>query len=97
MSVKIRIYEDESDTMLQSFTVPADCLGNEKQNDFSATLSSFGDGCSSVTWKPLEICQKYKLDIEPEYFSALRGKLSSLDIFTPSTGIIPHPNISFVL
>lgn len=89
-SVDLRIYEDASDSMLRSYTVPSDCIGNAYQNSFSASFSSLGQTdnkiCSSISWEPLDICRKYKLEVEPEYSSSLRGKSSSFEIFTSGSG-----------
>ena len=87
-SINLRIYEDESNTALQSYIVPTDCLGNGKQNYFTTELFSteYSGTCSNVNWKPLDVCRKYMLEVEPDYYSAIKGKLSYLEIFTPSTG-----------
>jgi hypothetical protein len=88
-SVNLRIYEDASDSMLRSYSVPSECIGNAYQNSFSASFSSLekeNNICSSIDWEPLDICRKYKLEIEPEYLSSFRGKSSSLEIFTSGTG-----------
>ena len=88
-SVNLRIYEDASETILRSIVVPNECLGNGYQNSFSASFSSLRNSnasCTSVTWEPFDICRKYKLEVEPEYYSSLRGKSSSLEIFTSGAG-----------
>lgn len=83
-SVNLRIYEDESDSMLRSLIVPSDCLGNAYQNSFSATISFFGNetNCRNIVLEPLDMCRKYKLEVEPEYAYLWRGNSSSLEIFT---------------
>ncbi|XP_057364884.1 uncharacterized protein LOC130685586 [Daphnia carinata] len=86
-SVNLRIYEDESDSLLRSLIVPSDCIENAYKNSFSTTLSFFGNetnsnSCRSIVWEPLDMCQKYKLEIEPEYAYLQKGSSSSLEIFT---------------
>lgn len=89
-SVNLRIYEDESDSMLRSLIVPSDCLGNAYQNSFSATISFFGNetNCRNIVLEPLDMCRKYKLEVEPEYAYLWRGNSSSLEIFTSGAGIV---------
>ncbi|XP_046645192.1 uncharacterized protein LOC124335776 isoform X3 [Daphnia pulicaria] len=89
-SVNLKIYEDASDSMLRSYSVPSECIGNAYQNSFSVSFSSLekeNNICSSINWEPLDICRKYKLEVEPEYFSSFRGKSSSLEIFTSGTDL----------
>jgi hypothetical protein len=88
-SVDLRIYEDASDSVLRSYSVPSECIGNAYHNSFSATFSSLGrenNICGSITWEPLDICRTYKLEVQPEYSSSWRGKSSSLEIFTSGAG-----------
>jgi hypothetical protein len=92
-SVDVRIYEDAEDTISRSFAIPTNCVKNGQfQNSFTTTLrhsSYFGYSdnlCTDVTWTPLDICRKYKLELEPEYSSSLRGKSLSLEIYTPGVG-----------
>ncbi|KAI9562182.1 hypothetical protein GHT06_013147 [Daphnia sinensis] len=84
-SVNLRIYEDESDSVLRSLIVPSDCIGNAYQNSFSTTISFFGNelnSCRSIVWEPLDMCRKYRLEVEPEYAYLWKGSSSSLEIFT---------------
>lgn len=88
-SVKLRIYEDESDNLLRSFIVPTHCIGNAYQNSFSAKFSFFDDEtnfCRSIAWEPLDTCRKYKLEAEPEYASSWSGNSSSIEMFTSGAG-----------
>lgn len=92
-SVDVRIYEDAENTISRSFAIPTNCVKNGQfQNSFTTTLrhsSYFGYSdnlCADVTWTPLDICRKYKLELEPEYSSSLRGKSLSLEIYTPGVG-----------
>lgn len=90
-SVDVRIYEDESDSLLRSFSVPVDCLDGKHKNSFSTTFSSVNQqstSCSSLNWNPLDLCRKYKLEIEPEYLSACRGKSVGTELFTSGIGKI---------
>lgn len=88
-SAYVQIYEDASDTVSRGFTVPAECLGDKNKNSFFSKFSSIGDSlCPSVSWNPLDICRKYKVEVEPEYSSLWKGKSSSLKIYTPGTGRI---------
>jgi hypothetical protein len=92
-SVDVRIHEDVENAISRSFSIPTNCIKNGQfQNSFTTTLRhssyfEYSDNlCTDVTWTPLDICRKYKLEIEPEYSSSLRGKSLSLEIYTPGVG-----------
>ena len=92
-SADVRIYEDTADSFLRSFAIPTNCIKNGQfQNSFTTTFfhpsspEYSSNICTDITWTPLDVCRKYKLEVEPEYSSSLRGKALSLEMYTPGVG-----------
>lgn len=86
-SADLRIYEDGSNSMLRALTIPSECLGDKNSNSFFTQFSSFNDTlCPSIDWIPLDICRKYKLEVEPKYSFSWEGKSSSLELYTQGAG-----------
>ena len=82
-SIHLQLHPDGNQelSLVTSLQIPRKCLTINEQNLFSVSLSS-NHSCDSVTWKPLDPCRKYSLEIKSEYTDTWIGPSSSMQIFT---------------
>jgi hypothetical protein len=88
-SVDVRIYQDSSDSIFSAYTIPVSCFISNDNYLFSAALSSLNNNplkCRDISWRPLDICRDYNIEVQPEYPSQLKGQSLSKEIFTSGIG-----------
>ena len=73
---------DNTSAVVSSLDIPKSCLRITNINQMTAILPSEWS-YSCPTWKPLETCRKYRMNVKTNFFdNKWEGETSSWEIFT---------------